>query len=364
MTTDVVAEHEPSEEGRGEAWPAAIPITLRVNGVRAQVLAAPDRSLVDVLRDDLGLTGTKRACNEGECGSCSVLVADKLVNACLLPAVEAQGTEVLTIEGLAEDGRLDPVQEAFATHFAAQCGYCTPGMIMAAKALLAENPHPTEEEIRQAIRGNLCRCTGYARIVEAIRAASGQEVTHAYRASTHPVVGQPLPRIDAREKVTGKAPYAYDMALPGMVYGDILRSPVAHARIRRIDTTRAAAAAEVVAVLTQQDMPQARFGAFTQDETALADGVARYVGEGVAAVIATSEEGARRALELIEVDYEPLPVVVHPERAMEEGAPQLHPGVERNIVAHNRVVGGDVDQGFAEADVVFEDRVETSRQCH
>ena len=149
-------------------------IQLDVNGVAYDVLVDPGRSLADVLRDDLGLTGTKRACNEGECGSCAVHLDGTVVNSCLVLAVEAVGQRITTIEGLSHDGTLDPLQQAFADHFASQCGYCTPGMIMTAKALLADNPKPTEDEIRQAIRGNLCRCTGYAKIVDAVLAASGQ----------------------------------------------------------------------------------------------------------------------------------------------------------------------------------------------
>ena len=339
-------------------------VELTVNGVIHDALIPPARSLADTLRYNLGLTGTKRACNEGECGSCSVLIDGEVANSCLVPAVEAEGREVTTIEGLATGGRLDPVQQAFADNFAAQCGYCTPGMIMTAKALLANNPHPTEAEIRDGIRGNLCRCTGYAKIVKAISSAAGATVTHADDVPGHAVVGQSLRRVDADEKVTGKAAYAYDMALPGMAYGEILRSPLAHAKIARLDVSRARQAAGVLAVLTQADMPAARFGAFTQDETALADGVVRYVGEGVAAVIAIDEDTARAALELIDVDYDPLPAVTEPEVAMAEGAPQLHAGAERNVVAHNRVIGGDIEKGFAEADVICEDRFETSRQCH
>ena len=208
-----------------------IPITLDINGVPYELLAEPDSSLADVLRDDLGLTGTKRACNEGECASCAVHLDGDVVNSCLVLAVQAQRHKITTIEGLASGGALDPVQEVFATHFASQCGYCTPGMIMTAKAFLASNPTPTEEEVRQAIRGNLCRCTGYSRIVDAIIAASGQTVqVREYRPSQHKVVGKPLPRADSHEKVTGKAAYAYDMRLPAMVCGEILRSPHPHAR--------------------------------------------------------------------------------------------------------------------------------------
>jgi CO/xanthine dehydrogenase Mo-binding subunit/aerobic-type carbon monoxide dehydrogenase small subunit (CoxS/CutS family) len=343
---------------------AKIPIGLDINGVHYDLLVEPDRSLVDALRDDLGLTGTKRACNEGECASCAVHLDGTVVNACLVLAVEAEGHQVTTIEGLASDGTLDPMQQAFADQFASQCGYCTPGMIMTGKALLADNPRPTEDDVRQAIRGNLCRCTGYAKIVDAIMAASGQSRDHEYRPSSHAVVGHSVPRTDSYEKVTGKAPYAYDMHLPGMVYGDILRSPVPHARIERIDTSRALAVPGVLAVYTQKDMPQTRFGAFVQDETALADGVVRYVGEGIAAAIALDEPTAKLAIEAIDVDYEPLPGVFDAEEAMQEGAPQIHADAERNVAAHNRVIAGDIDAAFAEADHVFEDRFHTSRQCH
>jgi CO/xanthine dehydrogenase Mo-binding subunit/aerobic-type carbon monoxide dehydrogenase small subunit (CoxS/CutS family) len=343
-----------------------IPIHLDVNGVPYDLLVEPDRSLADVLRDDLGLTGTKRACNEGECASCAVHLDGTVVNSCLVLAVQAVGARVTTIEGLAQNGTLDPVQQAFADHFASQCGYCTPGMIMTAKALLADTPKPTEEEIRQAIRGNLCRCTGYAKIVDAIKAASGQLAVRQYpkAAVEGNVVGKPLPRTDALEKVTGRAQYAYDMRLAGMVYGEILRSPYAHARIAAIDTFQAERIPGVIAVYTQADMPQTKYGAFVQDETALADGVVRYQGEGVAAVIAVDEQTALRGIEAIEVAYEPLEGVYDPEEAMAEGAPQVHEGVERNVAAHNRVAAGDIDAGFAEADHVFEDRFVTSRQCH
>src|SRR5438094_7774496 len=165
-----------------------MPIGMVVNGVAYDLLVEPDRSLVDALRDDLGLTGTKRACNEGECASCAVHLDGKVVNSCLVLAVEAAGHEVVTIEGLARNGKLDPVQLAFADNFASQCGYCTPGMIMTAKALLARNPHPSEAEIRDGIRGNLCRCTGYAKIVQAISAAAGATVTRQDRPGAHATV--------------------------------------------------------------------------------------------------------------------------------------------------------------------------------
>ncbi len=149
-----------------------VSLTMTLNGEEVTIEVGPDALLVDVLRDQLELTGTKEACGEGECGACTVLLDGEPVTSCLVPALKAQGREVMTVEGLASSEELHPLQKAFIEHGAVQCGYCTPGMLMSAKALLDRNPHPTEGEIRQAISGNLCRCTGYVKIVEAIEAAS------------------------------------------------------------------------------------------------------------------------------------------------------------------------------------------------
>ncbi len=146
-------------------------ITLTVNGDPYSVHVEPNRTLLDVLRDDLGLTGTNRGCNQGDCGACTVHVDGKAMNACLVLAMDADGSQVTTIEGLAVGGRLHPIQQAFVDEGAVQCGYCTPGMIMTAAALLDAHPAPTDEQIRDGIEGNLCRCTGYESIVRAIRAA-------------------------------------------------------------------------------------------------------------------------------------------------------------------------------------------------
>jgi len=147
-------------------------IELRVNEENYEVEIEPWRTLLEVLRDNLGLTGVKKACDRGDCGACTVIIEGKPVVSCLTLAIEAQGKEILTIEGLAKNGILHPLQQAFVEHGAIQCGFCTPGMIMAAKALLDENPKPSEAEVRRGIAGNLCRCTGYAKIVEAILVVS------------------------------------------------------------------------------------------------------------------------------------------------------------------------------------------------
>ena len=150
---------------------------LTVNGEHCQVAVEPTSTLLELIRDHLHLTGTKEGCNTGDCGACTVLVDNKPVNSCLVLAIEADGKEILTIEGLAQNGKLHPLQEAFIEHGAVQCGFCTSGIILTAKAFLDENPTPTEEDVKQAISGNLCRCTGYAKIIEAILAASRRAMT-------------------------------------------------------------------------------------------------------------------------------------------------------------------------------------------
>jgi len=152
--------------------PSRYPLRLTVNGQTYDLLIPPNRTLLEVLRDELYLTGTKEGCGTGDCGACTVIVDGRPVLACLTLALEVEGAEVLTIEGLARDGELHPLQQAFIEQGAIQCGFCTPGMILTAKALLDRNPHPTIEEIRRAIAGNLCRCTGYARIIQAIAAVA------------------------------------------------------------------------------------------------------------------------------------------------------------------------------------------------
>ena len=157
----------------------SIRVTFEVNGKQVVVESLPNRTLLDVLREDLGLTGVKDACGgEGECGACTVIMDGKSVNSCMVFIGQVEGCSIETIEGLAKDGELHPLQLAFAEAGAVQCGYCTPGAIMSAKALLQENPHPSDEEIREGLSGNLCRCTGYVKMVEAVRRAAG-EMSHA-----------------------------------------------------------------------------------------------------------------------------------------------------------------------------------------
>ena len=150
-------------------------LRFTINGVNREVEAHPMRRLLDVLREDLRLTGTKEGCGEGECGACSVIVDGEVINSCLVPVCQVQGSSIITVEGLARGGRLDPLQSAFLDCGGAQCGICTPGMLIAARALLDVNTRPTLDEIKEGIAGNLCRCTGYTRIIEAIKQAASQQ---------------------------------------------------------------------------------------------------------------------------------------------------------------------------------------------
>jgi carbon-monoxide dehydrogenase small subunit len=150
-------------------------IRLKVNGSEVDLPIKPHWTLVDVLRNEIGLTGTKKGCGKGECGACTVIMDGKAILSCLVLAIQAQGKEIFTIEGLSREGKLDPLQEAFVKYGAIQCGFCTPGMIVTSRALLNKNPKPTEEEIKRALSGNLCRCTGYVKIIEAVRSASTAE---------------------------------------------------------------------------------------------------------------------------------------------------------------------------------------------
>jgi aerobic carbon-monoxide dehydrogenase small subunit len=154
-------------------------IHITINGEPYDLFVESNQTLVDIIRDEIGLTGTKKGCGSGDCGACTIIMDGKTVNSCLILGVEADGTEILTIEGLRRDGQLHPIQKAFIERGAIQCGYCTPGMILAAKALLDSCPHPTEEQVRAAISGNLCRCTGYTKIIEAILSVRGQNSSSA-----------------------------------------------------------------------------------------------------------------------------------------------------------------------------------------
>ena len=365
--------------------PSSFDVRLRVNG-RAVALALPAEALLlDVVRDRLGLKGAKRSCDTQVCGACTVLVDGAAVSACTYLAVEADGREVQTVEGLEEDGRLSALQRAFAERGAVQCGFCAAGMLMTARALAADEPAATRESIVRYLRGSLCRCTGYLKIVEAIQAGLGFGAPAARpesRTGALSVVGRSVTRSDALEKVTGRARYVTDLELPGMAHAALLRSPYPHARIVRIDTGRARAVPGVHAVLTGADLTwcDPYHGPAFRDRPMLAIDVARYEGEPVVAVAAIDAAVAACALELVEVEWEELPAVTTLEAALAPGAPLVHtteplaghfadlsslrPRPGTNVCHQFAYARGDVEAALAGADVVVEDTFTFPRVQH
>jgi len=342
-------------------------VTLKVNGQIYNVSVKDNETLLDVIRDKLHLTGTKKGCDLGVCGACTVLIDGEPMNSCLLFASTMQGREITTIEGVATDGALHPIQRAFVHEGAIQCGYCTPGMVISAKALIDENPDPSDEEIKNALSGNLCRCTGYTGIIRAVKnwkkykdpKKTGESTGSRDDVDRYTIVGRSLPRVDAADKATGKAKYTGDYHFQYMLYGRILGSTVAHGKIKRIDTSRAEALPGVVCVITGKDVPDVKYGVSPAryDEYVLAKDTVRYIGDEVAAVAAVDEETADRAVELIEVEYEELPAVFSPEEAITEGAVQIHEGerFKNNINTKVDHHFGDVKRGFEEADYIREE---------
>ena len=337
-------------------------ITLNVNGEKHSVAVKDGDTLLDVLRDKLRLTGTKKGCDHGVCGACTVLINGKPKNSCLLLAMSCEDVSITTIEGIARGGQLHPLQRAFINHGAVQCGFCSPGMILSAYALIERQPKPSDEEIKTALSGNLCRCTGYVRIIDAVR--NWKKYENKTESSPDPrdldkyaTVGKSLPRVDAADKVTGRAKYTADLSFQNMLYGKILTSPIAHGRIKSIDTSKAEALAGVKLVLTAKDVPDITYGINPPryDEHILAREKVRHVGDEVAAVIAVDEDTAVKALSLIHVEYEELPAVLDPLEAIKEGAPQIHERYKNNINTRVDHHFGDVEKGFAEADYVREE---------
>jgi 4-hydroxybenzoyl-CoA reductase alpha subunit len=337
-------------------------VSLKVNGEARSVAASDGETLLDVLRDKLRLTGTKKGCDLGVCGACTVLIDGEPKNSCLLLASSCEGVEITTIEGIAREGRLHPLQRAFINHGSVQCGFCTPGMLVSAYALIERNPHPDEEEIKQALSGNLCRCTGYTRIIEAVKNWSKYEdkvepPSNGRDLEKYSTVGRSLPRVDAAEKVTGRAKYTADLYYENMLHGKILTSTLAHGRIKSIDTSKARALEGVKLVLTGADVPDITYGISPPryDEQVLAKEKVRHVGDEVAAVIAVDRETALRALDLIEVEYEELPAVFDPLEAMKKDAPLVHERYENNINTRVDHHFGDIEKGFKEADYIREE---------
>jgi CO/xanthine dehydrogenase Mo-binding subunit/aerobic-type carbon monoxide dehydrogenase small subunit (CoxS/CutS family) len=346
-------------------------VETEVNGRKINRETDAHTRLLDFLRDELNLTGTKEGCGAGECGTCSVFVDGKLVKSCLMPVAKISGAKVETIEGLAKPGELTPMQQAFHKTGASQCGYCIPGMVMAATSALRHNPQADIEEIKERLGGNICRCTGYTKIFEAVEIAKAviagdlPETALHEDAVSESYIGANVRRLDAPSKVAGRLKYAADMKLPDMLQMQVLRSPHAHARIVSIDTSEAAALEGVACVITADDVPgKDGFGVFVHDQPIMARGKVRHVGEAVAAVAAEDLLTARRALAKIKVEYEELPGIFDAEDALKPGAPVIHDYAPNNLVKHIPIRKGDIERGFAEADLILEDDFSTQQVEH
>ncbi|MEJ2757474.1 MAG: molybdopterin-dependent oxidoreductase [Anaerolineales bacterium] len=354
-------------------------LSLTINHKPLTVEVEAGETLSELLRETLNLTGTKIGCNEDECGSCTVLIDGQPILSCNYPAMRAQGKNVLTIEGLgkpAENGdmpMLHPLQQAFIEYGAVQCGFCIPGQIMTAYALLQRSPDPSSAEIRQDLKDTLCRCAGYPTIERAIKAA-------AYSLRT----GEPLPppqipeskeplhtigklqiRPDSVAKVTGDAKFTDDLKFDQMLHAAVKRALIPHGILKRLDVEKARALQGVGAVLTAADIPgQQTHGIVIHDWPSMI-GIGehvRYVGDAVAIVAAKTREIALQALDLIEAEFKLLEPVTDPVQARSPESPELHD--KGNLLKHIKVRKGDMDAGFEDADVVLDHIYHTATTDH
>ncbi|MCB9144315.1 MAG: molybdopterin-dependent oxidoreductase [Anaerolineales bacterium] len=353
-------------------------ISLTVNGKPYTVDAVPSETLSTLLRERLKLTGTKIGCEEAECGACTVLVDGEPMMSCVYPAERADGKNITTIEGLAErvheEMKLHPLQEAFVEHGAVQCGFCIPGQIMTAYALLKRNPNPNSDDIRFALKDTLCRCAGYPSIENAIIAAAhalqtGEPVkkpTHIPNSiHEHKTVGHKHLRPEAVEKVTGEAIYTDDLKFDGMLYAKAKRAMIPHGFLKKLDVSKAKALPGVVAVLTATDVPAEKNHGLVIYDWPVMVGInerVRYVGDALAIVAAQSQEIAEQAAALIEAEFDLQPVITNPVMAREEGVPQIHE--KGNLLKHIKVRKGDMEAGFAKADVILEHTFHTQTTDH
>lgn len=325
------------------------------------VVCMEDKSLLDFLREDQRLTSVKNGCAEGACGACMIILDGKAVRACLYTTAKVAGKSVVTVEGIDEFQR-EAFAYAFAKAGAVQCGFCIPGMVISAKALIDVNNNPLEKDIRTAIRGNVCRCTGYVKIIEGIKIAAeiirrgilpiGEQYTGT--------LGERLPRIDARDKTLGIAEYADDMKFPDMLYGEALRTPYPRAIVKSIDVSVAQKHPDAVVVLTAKDIPGNRYiGHLVKDWPALIEvgEETRYVGDAVALAASKNKKSLKEILSLIKVEYEELQPMSSPEMALMEEAPKIHPN--GNILKSEKVKRGNVDEAIKNSKYVITNEYET-----
>lgn len=308
------------------------------------VTLTEDINLLEYLREDARLTSVKNGCGEGACGACMVLVDGGAVRACLLTTAKVNGKKVLTVEGLS-DREKELYAWAFAEAGAVQCGFCIPGMVISAKSLLDRNLKPDRQQVKTALRSNVCRCTGYVKIEQAIMKVAqilreGHSVPPAGHAQSG--IGTRMPRVDAGDKVLGRAEYVDDLKIEGMLYAAVLRSKYPRALVKSISISEAKAYPGVAAVLTADDVPGSRYlGFLAKDWPALvaAGEETRYVGDSLALVAAASKKAAREAINLIRVEYQELNPVTTPQEALASGAPQLHPS--GNVLSTTKLQRGD-----------------------
>ncbi|ATW28474.1 selenium-dependent xanthine dehydrogenase [Candidatus Formimonas warabiya] len=337
--------------------------TIDLNGNAYQ--AKEDMNLLDFLRDELHVTSLKNGCGEGSCGACMVLVDGKAQRACLLTLAKVDSKRLITVEGLT-DREKEVYAWAFTKAGAVQCGFCIPGMVISAKGLLDKKPQPTPQEIKEAIRGNICRCTGYVKIEQAIDLAA-----RVFRGELAPAwpecsgIGSALLRLDGREKVLGTGQYVDDMHVQDMLYGAVLRTKYPRALVKHIDVSAVRTYPGVEAVLTAEDVPGSRLEGYIFKDWPVLIGVGeetRYVGDAIALVAATSKKAARAALEMIQVDYEELPPVTTPVQALQEGAPQLHP--RGNLLSKTYVKRGNPEDALGKSKYVVTKTYQTPPTEH
>ncbi len=340
-------------------------VHLTVNGRAVQTVADEKLVLLDLLREILGLTGTKQSCDrKGQCGACTVMVNGKAALSCLTKVSGLNGANVITVEGLGTPDNPHYIQEAFVLAGAVQCGFCTPGMIMAAKALLDQNPDPGREEIKQALKRNLCRCTGYTKIIDAVQLAARFQRGEITPDEVRPRVdadafGVSHPRPSAMIKACGTATFTADIRIPGALELAALRSPHAHARILSIDASAALKEPGVVGVMTARDIKGTnRLKYIIADRPLLCDDRVRYVGDPIAVVAAKTRQQAVAALDKIKVDYEMLPVLSSPQEALAEDAVQLHEQWP-NLAMSQPQIKGDAAAALSQSTAVIEARFRT-----
>ena len=336
---------------------------VMVNGREYE--SAEDKKLLSFLRDDLHLTAAKDGCSEGVCGTCTVLVDGAKVKACVMPLSKLQGKSIVTVEGIPPE-EMAVYEHCFAQAGAVQCGFCIPGMIISAKSLLDVNLNPTREDVKKAIKGNLCRCTGYKKIEEAILMAAeffreGKPIPAAPE-KLH--MDEHAQRLDAKEKVNGSGLFADDLQIEGMVYAKPVYSKYPRALINRVDASKARSHPDCLAVLLREDVPCNKTGHIKQDwDVIMGEGdITRYVGNVLAVVVSADKSKLEELCSLVEVDYTELTPITNPFDALKGDAPLIHP--DGNIMSRANLVRGNADEAIKNSKYVVTRKYKTSWQEH